>query len=66
MNRLFSESMEFENLRFQDKALVTGDYENCSFTNCDFSNSDLSDLNFIECEFLNRVIASELMGVKIY
>jgi uncharacterized protein YjbI with pentapeptide repeats len=51
MNRLFKEGLNYENTRFQDKVLDTGDYENCTFTNCDFSNSDFSDLNFIECEF---------------
>jgi len=52
MNRIFIEGKKFENLKFQDTLLDTGDYENCTFRNCDFSGSDLSNINFLECEFL--------------
>jgi fluoroquinolone resistance protein len=51
MKSVFNEGKKFENLRSQDSAFETGDYENCTFINCDFSNTDLSDINFLECEF---------------
>ena len=51
MNRIFSEGMKFESLKFQNTILEVGDYENCTFRNCNFSGSDLSNINFLECEF---------------
>ena len=52
----------FEKVKFNEKALAKGEYENCTFKHCDFSNTDLSEINFAEVEF----IACNLSLTKLY
>lgn len=43
----------FKGVDYTKKAIVKGEYDNCTFLNCNFSGIYASNIGFIECEFIN-------------
>lgn len=52
MEELLKSDETFEKTDFTKNPLLTGEYENCTFTACDFSSVNLSDSKFIDCQFV--------------
>lgn len=48
---IYISDKEFTKPDFAKSAILTGEYEHCSFINCDLSSQDLSNCKFIDCIF---------------
>lgn len=51
MEKIYIEDKTFDHQDFTETTLLTGEYENCTFSNCNFSNLNLSHFAFSDCTF---------------
>lgn len=63
---MYIEDEKFENIKFVEKPLARGEYEECEFINCEMSNFNLSEYKFINCTFKNCDLSSSKLTATTF